>query len=50
MVTRSLVGSYIDRLVLRSEDRPRSYHRADAELEGLAFGATKYDAILGVLV
>lgn len=48
MVTRHIVGLYIDRLVLRPEDRPRSYHRADAEFEGLVFGATEYDAILGV--
>ena len=50
MVTRQVVGLYIDRLVLQPEDRPRSYHRADAEFEGLAFGATEYDEILGVLI
>ena len=50
IVMRSYVGLYIDRLVLQNEDRPRSYHRADEEFEALIFGATAYDAILGVQV
>ena len=50
MVTRPIVGLYIDRLVIVPEDRPRSIHRADMEFDSLVFGATEYDVILGVTV
>lgn len=50
MVTRPFVGLYVDRLVVGKTAAPRSYRRANGEVEGVAFGEVEYDAILGVLV